>query len=71
MQEYPEAYDLPAITVLKERRGIVARCEHRCHICGGAIAKGEKYDYFFIKDEESILRRTFSSHQHIFCPTEP
>ena len=58
-----------AITILKEKR-VRARLSHTCHCCGRPINPGERYTYFFIKDEESIPPRAFASHQHLFCPIE-
>ena len=69
MSDDQDINPFPSIRVLKERHNIRARLPHKCHICGGEIAKGERYDYFFIRDEDSYPRRAFASHQHRFCPT--
>lgn len=59
--------DTPAITVIREQKRR-ARFHHRCHCCGLIIDQGTEYMYFFIRDEESMPTRTFSSYQHIICP---
>lgn len=59
----------PCITVLKEKR-VRARFAHRCSVCGGAIAKGERHTYYFIRDDDAIPARAFASRQHLFCPRE-
>ncbi|HEY0724707.1 MAG TPA: hypothetical protein VGD41_12095 [Pyrinomonadaceae bacterium] len=59
--------DVPAVTIIQEKKRRARFC-HKCHCCGLIIDQGQEYTYFFIRDDEAIPARTFSSYQHIICP---
>ena len=57
-----------AVTIIREEKRR-ARILHICHCCGTPIQPGELYDYFFVRDDEALIKNTtFSSHQHRICP---
>ena len=63
----PYDCDLPAITIIQEKTRR-ARKTHKCSVCGFPISPKEKYNYFFVRDDESLVPTTYSWYQHVWCP---